>query len=310
MAEPEVPHQRQNFLGGFKLTLEHLGRPPVTRQYPEEKRPKQPRQHGRHVLNRYEDGMEKCIGCELCAGVCPADCIYVRGLDNPPDHPVSPGERYGYVYEINFLRCIHCDLCVEACPTEAITESKLMEFSFTNRNDAIYTKSELLVDDDGKPRHMPWEDWREGDDLHTSGWMRATSPSGSAEFEGRVQWSGELGFGVRTPESGQADVRDDVATGSKQLRDTLERHLLQADLPAAKRGPRGAIGRMMEKAERFAPGAGKKHRAKADAEYAQAVVDGNSERDRTGTAGTTDLPADGGGPDTGAGSDAPGSSGA
>ena len=238
MATPEPPHQRQNFLGGFKLTLEHLGRPPVTRQYPEEKRPKQPRQHGRHVLNRYEDGMEKCIGCELCAGVCPADCIYVRGLDNPPDHPVSPGERYGYVYEINFLRCIHCDLCVEACPTEAITESKLMEFSFTNRNDAIYTKEELLVDDEGKPKHQPWEDWREGDDLHTSGWMRATSPSGSAEYEGRVQWSGELGFGVRSPEGGQSIHRDDATTGSQQLRHTLERHLLNSDLPPAKQGPR------------------------------------------------------------------------
>ena len=91
------------------------------------------RRHGRHVLNRYEDGMEKCIGCELCAGVCPARCIYVRGADNPPSDPVSPGERYGFVYEINYLRCIHCDLCVEACPTEAITETKLFEFSFTNR---------------------------------------------------------------------------------------------------------------------------------------------------------------------------------
>ena len=77
--------------------------------------------------------MEKCIGCELCAGVCPARCIYVRGADNPTDDPVSPGERYGFVYEINYLRCIHCDLCVEACPTEAITETKLFEFSFTNR---------------------------------------------------------------------------------------------------------------------------------------------------------------------------------
>jgi NADH-quinone oxidoreductase subunit I len=292
MAFPEPPHQRQNFLGGFKLTLEHLGRPPVTRQYPEEKRPKQPRQHGRHVLNRYEDGMEKCIGCELCAGVCPADCIYVRGLDNPPDHPVSPGERYGYVYEINFLRCIHCDLCVEACPTEAITETKLMEFSFTNRNDAIYTKDELLVDDDGKPRHQPWEDWREGDDLHTSGWMRATSPSGSAEFEGQVQWSGELGFGVRAPEGGQSVHRDDATTGSKQLRHTLERHLLQADLPVEKRGPRGAIGRMLEKAERFAPGAGKKHRQKRDEEYAAAVVAGNSERDESGTGAPTPTAAE------------------
>src|SRR5579871_2999136 len=144
-----------SFLGGFKLTFQHLTRPRVTTMYPEEKKPKQPRQHGRHVLNRYEDGMEKCIGCELCAGVCPADCIYVRGLDNPPDHPVSPGERYGYVYEINYLRCIHCDLCVEACPTEAITESKLFEFSFTNRSDAIYTKRELVVEDDGRPRQLP-----------------------------------------------------------------------------------------------------------------------------------------------------------
>ena len=120
-----------------------------------------------------------------CAPACvPAKCIYVRGADNPVDDPVSPGERYGFVYEINYLRCIHCDLCVEACPTEAITESKLFEFSFTNRRDAIYTKAELLVGDDGKPKQLPWEDWREGDDVLTSGWMRATAPA-AANFEGR-----------------------------------------------------------------------------------------------------------------------------
>ena len=62
-----------------------------------------------------------------------------------PEDPTSPGERFGFVYEINYLRCIHCDLCVEACPTEAITETKLFEFAFTNRDDAIYTKDELLV---------------------------------------------------------------------------------------------------------------------------------------------------------------------
>ena len=119
----------------------------------------------------------------------PADCIYVRGADNDPDEPTSPGERYGFVYEINYLRCIHCDLCVEACPTEAITESKLFEFSFTNRRDAIYTKTELVVDDDGRPQQLPWEDWREGDDVYTSGWMRATAPSGDADFVGEVGWS-------------------------------------------------------------------------------------------------------------------------
>ena len=165
----------------------------------DEKIAKPERLHGRHVLNRYEDGMEKCIGCELCAGVCPAKCIHVRGADNDPQNPTSPGERFGFVYEINYLRCIHCDLCVEACPTEAITESKLFEFSFTSRKDAVYTKAELLVGDDGKPKQLPWEDWREGEDLLTSGWMRATAASGDADFVGEVGWSGELGYGVRAP---------------------------------------------------------------------------------------------------------------
>jgi NADH-quinone oxidoreductase subunit I len=209
---------RLNFFGGFKQSIQQVAQPRVTTQYPKEKRAKPPRLHGRHVLNRYEDGMEKCIGCELCAAVCPADCIFVRGADNSPDDPVSPGERYGFTYEINYLRCIHCDMCVEACPTEAITESKLFEFSFTSRADAIYTKKELLVDDEGRPQKMPWEDWREGDDRYTSAWMRATSPSGAAAYEGEVQWSSELGYGTRAAEGGQSGNRDDAKTGNISIR--------------------------------------------------------------------------------------------
>ena len=193
-----------DYFKGFKVTGQRLFEERVTVEYPKEKRDKPERFHGRHVLNRYEDGMEKCIGCELCAGVCPAKCIYVRGADNQPEDPVSPGERFGYVYEINYLRCIHCDLCVEACPTEAITETKMFEFSFSNRADAIYTKEELVVGDDGKPKAQPWELWHDGDDLNTSGWMRATAPSGRAEHIGQVGWSGELGYGVRSPEVGQS----------------------------------------------------------------------------------------------------------
>ena len=201
------------YLKGFLVSFAQQGKKQrVTTSYPEEKRPKPLRIHGRHVLNRYEDGMEKCIGCELCAGVCPAKCIYVRGKDNDPLSPNSPGERFGFIYEINYLRCIHCDMCVEACPTEAITESKLFEFSFTNRSDAIYTRDELLVDEQtGKPQQLPWEDWREGEDDYTSAWMRATAPSGSAAYEGKVAWGGELGYGVRNPEGDQS-AKDDPAT--------------------------------------------------------------------------------------------------
>jgi NADH-quinone oxidoreductase subunit I len=214
-----VPGPLRGFIVTGKLPL----KPKVTTQYPEEKRPKSERFHGRHVLNRYEDGMEKCIGCELCAGVCPARCIYVRGADNPPDAPVSPGERYGFVYEINFLRCIHCDMCVEACPTEAITESKMFEFSFASRRDAIYTKSELLVDDEGLPQQLPWEDWKEGDDRNTSAWARATAPAGVAAMEGKELWSGELGYGIRPAQRGQSDPSsaDYSADGDISLRESL-----------------------------------------------------------------------------------------
>ncbi len=203
-----------------KVSTEYRGGRPNSDGKPspkDQKIDKPSRAHGRHVLNRYEDGMEKCIGCELCAGVCPAKCIYVRGADNPIDDPKSPGERFGFVYEINYLRCIHCDLCVEACPTQAITETKLFEFSFTNREDAIYTKDELLVGDDGRPQFLPWEDWRPGDDDNTSGWMRATAPAGRADYQNKIGWSGELGYGVRHPEKGQtfADKAVDRAEESE-----------------------------------------------------------------------------------------------
>jgi NADH-quinone oxidoreductase subunit I len=201
--------KQHRLFGGKRVTMNYSGgrvnRKSVLKGIKgDQKAPKPERTHGRHVLNKYEDGMEKCIGCELCAGVCPAKCIYVRGADNDPNEPTSPGERFGFVYEINYLRCIHCDMCVEACPTEAITESKLFEFSFVNREDAIYTKAELLVDDEGRPQELPWEDWRLGEDEHTSGWMRATAPNGDASFEGIPGWSSELGYGTRAPEPSQA----------------------------------------------------------------------------------------------------------
>lgn len=210
-----------SYLGGFPVTFKKWFEGTTTEAYrgglggkSDVKAPKPERTHGRHVLNRYEDGLEKCIGCELCAGVCPAKCIYVRGADNNPADPTSPGERFGFVYEINYLRCIHCDLCVEACPTEAITESKMFEFSFTSRDQAVYTKEELVVDEEGKPQNLDWEDWREGEDEHTSGWMRATSPAGDEDYVGKVGWSGELGYGTRQP-----DVSPRTSTQDSQEED-------------------------------------------------------------------------------------------
>ncbi len=140
-------------VSGMKLTMKHYLRMinPVTRkdanetiQYPEERREQFPRTRWRHYLTRYDNGLEKCIGCSLCAGACPARCIYVQAAENTDEERVSPGERFAVKYEINMLRCIFCGYCQEACPTGAIVLRKDFELANYNREDFLYTKEMLL----------------------------------------------------------------------------------------------------------------------------------------------------------------------
>jgi NADH-quinone oxidoreductase subunit I len=130
---------------GFWVTLRNIFRPQLTVQYPEEKAPTEERFHGRHQLNRHPDGLEKCVGCELCAWACPADAIYVEGANNTDTERFSPGERYGRVYQINYLRCIFCGLCIEACPTRALTMTNEYELADRTREKLIFEKEDLLA---------------------------------------------------------------------------------------------------------------------------------------------------------------------
>jgi len=129
---------------GLFTTLKSVFEKPVTIQYPEEKRPVRQRFKGRHTLKRYDNGLEKCIGCSLCAAACPADAIFVEAGDNSDEVRYSPGERYASTYQINMLRCIFCGFCEDACPTEAIVLGDNYELSYTNRSQAVYTKDLLL----------------------------------------------------------------------------------------------------------------------------------------------------------------------
>jgi NADH-quinone oxidoreductase subunit I len=135
---------------GMSVTLRELFQPTIVENYPDGSGPLrgaqfQERYRGVHVLQRDENGFEKCVACFLCAAACPSNCIYIEAAENTETHRVSGAERYARVYVIDYNRCIFCGYCVEACPTDAITHGHGFEIATLNASNLVYRKEQLLA---------------------------------------------------------------------------------------------------------------------------------------------------------------------
>lgn len=135
-----------NIAKGMWITLKHFFKKKVTIQYPEEKRTFSKVFRGLQILNRDEEGRERCTACGLCAVACPAEAITMEAAERQPgEEHLYREEKYAAKYEINMLRCIFCGYCEEACPKDAIYLSQTFAPANYARQGFIYKKEDLLI---------------------------------------------------------------------------------------------------------------------------------------------------------------------
>ena len=124
----------------LKLTFKHLFVKEVTLQYPHQKLELPDTHRGALCLLKYEDGAERCVGCDLCEAACPSHCIKVVSAE------VQDGKvlrRIATAFDIDITKCVFCGFCVEACPVNALGMTKLYEYSTPNKRSLIFDKDKL-----------------------------------------------------------------------------------------------------------------------------------------------------------------------
>jgi NADH-quinone oxidoreductase chain I len=123
---------------GLFITLKHFFEKPITLRYPQQKRTPYARFRGVQRLEKDPGGRPKCVACNLCATVCPAQAIRIEPAEDE-EH-----RKYPEVFVIDLGRCIFCGMCEQACPKEAIRMTEDYELAVYKKEDMLYDKEHLL----------------------------------------------------------------------------------------------------------------------------------------------------------------------
>jgi NADH-quinone oxidoreductase subunit I len=113
-----------------------------TIQYPHQKLPVP--EVGRYQL---EVEIDDCIVCDLCAKVCPVDCIDIESIKaTEAIGQTSDGTTkrlYAAKFDIDMAKCMYCGLCTIVCPTECIIMTNQYDRSFAVLSDLTYQFSDM-----------------------------------------------------------------------------------------------------------------------------------------------------------------------
>ncbi|WDF79481.1 4Fe-4S binding protein [Mucilaginibacter sp. AW1-7] len=91
--------------------------------------------------------MDDCIVCDLCAKVCPVDCIDIEAIKaTEAIGQTSDGTTkrlYAAKFDIDMAKCMYCGLCTIVCPTECIVMTNQYDKTVFELSDLVYEFSDM-----------------------------------------------------------------------------------------------------------------------------------------------------------------------
>lgn len=96
---------------------------------------------------RLHNEIEDCIVCDLCAKICPVNCITIESVKATEDiGTTSDGTKkrlFAPVFDIDLAKCCYCGLCTSVCPTDCLTMTPVYDFSEVDIKNMVYHFSNL-----------------------------------------------------------------------------------------------------------------------------------------------------------------------
>jgi NADH-quinone oxidoreductase subunit I len=143
-----IYHSLLTVIVGMRITIKHIFTRSATIQYPTVKMKIPERGRNRLFVN-----IDDCIGCDQCAIACPVDCITIETIKSTPDMDLGITSKktkkrlYIPCFDIDIAKCCYCGLCVWPCPTECIVMTDVYEFAEYDRQNLIYSFSNMTTEE-------------------------------------------------------------------------------------------------------------------------------------------------------------------